>query len=321
MSLIAAMLTFLVTFLVLAGTMDLAALYVFGDATRTRRRLREEKVDGAAGVGIDILRHDPNEGESAFSRFLENFAPMGSLRRLLKQADSDMPVGVFLMLSLFCDLFVVVATTYGGVSFGTSMLCGAISGLLPLAMQFRARTKRLSAIEAQLPDALDLISRTLMAGHAFIMGLKLVAEQTEDPLAGEFRQTFESINFGVSVADAMTELSERVDSVDVRFFVTALLVQLETGGNLAEIIGSISRLIRARFELLGKVQALSAEGRISAGVMFSLPLGVGSLLYLINPDYMALLYTDPLGIRMTTVGGTMMILGLFITRRMINIKV
>lgn len=160
-----------------------------------------------------------------------------------------------------------------------------------------------------------------MAGHAFIMGLKLAAEQIEDPLAREFQQTFEEISFGISVQEAMQDLSERIDSLDIKFFVTSLMVQLETGGNLAEIIVSISRLIRARFELFGKVRALSAEGRISATVMFSLPLVLGLALFLVNGEYMALLFSDPLGRTMLSGGGMMMCLGMFVTRRMVQIKV
>jgi tight adherence protein B len=194
-------------------------------------------------------------------------------------------------------------------------------GALPYAYQRRRRNKRLKALEAQLPDALDLIARTLMAGHAFIMGLKMVSEQMEDPIRTEFRKAFDEISFGVAVSEAMKDLSERVDLIDVKFFVTSLLVQLETGGNLAEIIQGIASLIRARFELYGKIQTLSAEGRISALVMFVLPFALGIALYFVNPTYMALLFTDPAGIKMVKGGVAMMLLGLYVTRKMIQIKV
>ena len=154
-----------------------------------------------------------------------------------------------------------------------------------------------------------------------MMGLKLVGDQVEDPIGSEFKKTVEEINFGKSVSEAMLGLSARIDSVDVKFFVTSLLVQLETGGNLAEIIQSIADLIRSRFELLGKVKALSAEGKMSAIIMFALPILVGFGLYAINPDYISLLFTDPLGVNMLTGGITMMLVGAFITKRMIKIKV
>jgi tight adherence protein B len=193
--------------------------------------------------------------------------------------------------------------------------------LIPYVYQSRARTKRLKAIETQLPEALDLIARTLQAGHAFIMGMKMVGEQLEDPIRTEFRKAFDEISFGISVSESMKAMSERIDLIDLKFFVTALLVQLETGGNLAEIIQGIASLIRARFELYGKIQTLSAEGRISALVMFLLPFGVGGALFVVNPSYIGLLFTDPSGQSMLKGCLGMMLLGLYVTRRMIQIKV
>ena len=193
--------------------------------------------------------------------------------------------------------------------------------MLPYAYQRRKRNARMKAFEAQLPEALELIARTLQAGHAFIMGLKMVGEQMDEPIRTEFQKAFDEISFGISVAESMKGMSERVDLIDVKFFVTALLVQLETGGNLAEIIQGIATLIRARFELYGKIQTLSAEGRISALVMFCLPVGLGMALYAINPKYMSVLFTDPAGQSALKGGIGMMLLGLYVTRRMIQIKV
>jgi len=153
------------------------------------------------------------------------------------------------------------------------------------------------------------------------MGMKMVAEQMDEPIRSEFQKAFDEISFGISVPEAMKDMAERIDSVDIKFFVTSLLVQLETGGNLAEIIQGIARLIRARFELHGKVRALSAEGRISAMVMFALPFGIGLAMYSINSAYISLLFTDPAGRSMIAGGLLMMILGLLVTRRMINFKV
>lgn len=305
------------------GAIDMMNLWVYGDQTKARQRLTADMDAGSKLPGaVDIVRKDAMGGEEGLIEAIVNrFRPIQSLRHLLKNADSDMPVGVFLLLSGVLGVGGFGLGIYVGVGSGVRIILALIASMLPLAYQVRAKKKRLKAIEAQLPDALDLIARTLMAGHAFIMGLKLASEQIEEPLAGEFQQTFEEINFGISVQEAMHDLSGRVDSLDVKFFVTALMVQLETGGNLAEIIGSISKLIRARFELFGKVSALSAEGRISAQVMFSLPLLLGLALFLINGDYMILLFTDPLGQVMLTGGGLMMCLGMFVTRRMVQIKV
>lgn len=313
---------FVVILMLAWGLFDLFNLVVYGDQTQARKRMNTDPNAAQGPSVVDIVRRDMFDSEEgSWEELLNRATPLPALRHLLKNADSDMPIGVFLMLSLVLGICGFGLSQYLNVSpLIVAILTGG-GGALPLFYQMRAKKRRLKQIEAQLPDALDLIARTLQAGHAFIMGLKMAAEQVEDPLARELQQTFEQINFGVSVQEAMTELSERVDSLDVKFFVTSLLVQLETGGNLAEIIGSISTLIRARFELLGKVQALSAEGRISAMVMFSLPLVLGFALYLINPDYMQLLFTDPLGKSMLGGGAMMMTLGLIVTRRMVQIRI
>src|SRR6185369_3040774 len=256
-----------------------------------------------------------------YTAIINKFAPLAEIKRLLRQANSDMPVSVFLLISVVCTTIGLLLSLY--LRLAPLILLGvtAFIGALPYLYQRRRRKKRLKAIEAQLPDALDLIARTLLAGHAFIMGLKMVGEQMDDPIRSEFRKAFDEISFGISVAEAMKDLSERVDLVDIKFFVTSLLVQLETGGNLAEIIQGIATLIRARFELYGKIQTLSAEGRISALVMFVLPFALGVALYLVNPTYISLLWSDPAGIKMLKGGFFFMLLGLYVTRRMIAIKV
>ncbi|HYC56412.1 MAG TPA: type II secretion system F family protein [Candidatus Binatia bacterium] len=294
---------------------------VYGDQTTTVRRLRTQSEFNPRATAVEIVRRDAMGQDAWYTVMLARIAPLAAIKRLLKQADSEMPVSVFLLLSAI--FFVAGATVSIYLQLGAIITAGlaVVCGVSPLMYQRRRRATRLKKIEAQLPEALDLIARTLLAGHAFIMGLKMVGDQMEDPVRSEFKKTFDEISFGVSVAESMKELSERVDSVDIKFFVTSLLVQLETGGNLAEIIQGISRLIRARFELHGKVRALSAEGRISAIVMFSLPFLLGIALYYINPTYMSLLFTDPAGKAMLTGGFLMMTFGMFVTRRMVQIKV
>jgi tight adherence protein B len=275
----------------------------------------------ARAAAIDIVRRDAMEGDEWYTVLINRFAPLAEVKRLLRQANSDMPVSVFLLISAVCATIGILI----GVIFHLSplYLFGTAAGLasMPYMYQNHRRKSRLAAIEMQLPDALDLIARTLMAGHAFIMGLKMVGEQMDEPIRSEFRKAFDEISFGISVQDAMKDLSERVDLIDVKFFVTSLLVQLETGGNLAEIIQGIASLIRARFELYGKIQVLSAEGRISARVMFVLPIALGIAIYFLNPTYIMLLFTDPAGISMLQGGMAMMMLGMWVTRRLIQIKV
>jgi tight adherence protein B len=314
---------FVVVLMLAWGAFDLFNLVAYGDQTQAKKRMTADPHGASADSVVDIVRRDmfDDSEEGSIEDLLNRFTPLPALRHLLKNADSDMPVAVFVMFSLALAAVGFGGALYLRTGWMTTVAMTGGAGALPYMYQQRAKKKRLKAIEAQLPDALDLIARTLQAGHAFIMGLKMAADQVEDPLSREFQMTFEQINFGVSVQEAMSDLSQRIDSLDIKFFVTSLLVQLETGGNLAEIIGSISTLIRSRFELLGKVQALSAEGRISSLVMFSLPIVLGVALYFINPDYMALLFTDPLGKTMLGGGAMMMCLGMAVTRRMIQIRI
>jgi tight adherence protein B len=179
----------------------------------------------------------------------------------------------------------------------------------------------MATLERQLPEALELVSRALRAGHAMSVGLKIVGDESADPIGKEFRRVFDEVSMGVSLPQALNNLSERVNTVDVRFFVTSVLVQRETGGNLAEIIDSLASLIRRRFELQLKVKALSAEGRFSAMILLGLPIVIGLVLYKMNPEYFGLLFTDPMGQRMTTAGITMMVIGAVVMKRMVVIKV
>jgi Flp pilus assembly protein TadB len=175
--------------------------------------------------------------------------------------------------------------------------------------------------EKQIPDGLDLIGRALRAGHAFTGGMKLAADELGDPFGAEFQETIDEINFGVNVSDALGNLVKRVDCPDLKFFVIAANIQRETGGNLAEIMENISRVIRERFKLLGKIRILSAEARLSAVIMSILPFAVMIALSFFNPDYLHTLFSDPVGKIVAVVAGTMMVIGIFIINRMAKIKV
>jgi tight adherence protein B len=179
----------------------------------------------------------------------------------------------------------------------------------------------MAQFQRQLPEALELIARALRAGHAFFVGLKLVGEEFSEPIGPEFKRAFDEVSMGISVQQALQNLANRVDCLDLKFFVTSVSVQRETGGNLAEIIESLGHLIRKRFELYLKIKALSAEGKVSAIILFALPLVLGLLLYRMNPEYIGLLFTDPIGHTMLMTGSALMIIGAFITMKMVNIEV
>lgn len=193
--------------------------------------------------------------------------------------------------------------------------------LLPWGHLYYRKRVRLAEIHRQLPDALELIVRALRAGHALFVGMKMVGSEMRDPIGGEFQRGFDEISMGASVPESMGHMADRIDLMDMKFFVTSVNIQRETGGNLAEIIDMLGRLIRKRFELKKKVRALSAEGRISAIILMSLPFAMVAILHTVNPEYMSLLYTDPLGQMMVVTAFVLMVLGGIVMKRMIAIKV
>jgi tight adherence protein B len=165
------------------------------------------------------------------------------------------------------------------------------------------------------------MSRAMRAGHAFPTALKMVGDEMNDPLATEFRAAFDEVNFGISTADALMNLATRVPSTDLRYFVIAVLIQRETGGNLSELLDSISTIIRDRIKLLGQVRVLSAEGKMSAWVLGLLPFGAAAMIQLTNPKFLEVLFTDPGGQKMVMAAGALMVLGVFVMRRVIRIRV
>jgi tight adherence protein B len=193
--------------------------------------------------------------------------------------------------------------------------------MLPSLYVRMKKKKRMQKFERQLPDALDLISRALKAGHAFTSGMKLAADEFEDPLGTEFQETLDEINFGVSVPDALRHLANRVDCQDLGYFVVSVILQRETGGNLAEVIEGIAYIIRERFKLRGKVRVLSAEGRLSAVILSAIPFFIIIAVRFVNPQYHDPLFSEPMGKIMAGLAALMMFLGIWSMKRMVNIRV
>jgi tight adherence protein B len=196
-----------------------------------------------------------------------------------------------------------------------------LAAWLPFLYVARARTLRLRAIENRLPDAIDLLGRALRAGHAFQAAIQMVGDEMPGAIGVEFRTLFDEINFGVPLQDALLNLVGRVPSTDLRYFVVAVLIQRESGGNLAELLDNISAIVRARIKLLGQVHALSAEGRLSGIVLGVMPFAMALLIYLINPDFMRTLWVDPVGQRLIGTALVLMALGGLWMRRIIRIHI
>ena len=201
-----------------------------------------------------------------------------------------------------------------------SLSSGAAGAAAPLLYVIHKRRQRLDKIEQQLPDAIDLLNRALRSGHAFSSGLKMIGEEMPEPIASEFRIVHDEINFGVSLQQALTNLNQRIPLTDLRYFVVSVLIQRDSGGNLTEVLGNLSRLIRERLKLAAKVRVLSSEGRLSAWILVIMPFALGAIMNLVNPGFMAPLWNDPIGITIVKYMLTLMFFGVIIMKKIIKIR-
>jgi tight adherence protein B len=321
MNLLIGVIMFITVVLFIEGSYFAFSAVYNPEQRKIRRRLRAMSAGGARRETIDILRKKAFSEAPGLTRLILSVSGIQYLARLLEQANSRYSVGGFLLLSL-----VLAIVGFGLTSFLTSnplfSVAGAgLLGLLPFLSIYQSKRQRMLKFQRQLPDALDLVGRALKAGHGFVAGLKMASDEFPDPIGVEFEKTIDEINFAGDAPNALKNLAQRVDCPDLKFFVTAVLVQRETGGNLAEIIDNLSRLIRKRFELQGRIRALAAEGKLSAIVLLGLPFLIAAALCIINPEYVGLLLTDPLGQGMVGFGGVMMIIGTIVMIKMIKIRV
>jgi tight adherence protein B len=202
-----------------------------------------------------------------------------------------------------------------------SLVLGALGLLLWMAFLQHRRSHRMALIDQALPDALELMARSMQAGHAFISAMQVAAKESAPPLSHELRTVFEEVNFGISTSQALQALAARVASEDVRYFVVAVVIQSETGGNLAEILRNTARLIRERQKIAGVVRVLSAEGRISALILSLLPFVLAAFMSLVNPGFVSRLWTDPMGLQLVYVSLILMAFGILWMWRLIQIRV
>jgi tight adherence protein B len=290
------------------------------DRTKVRKRLRKI-ASGKYRNQVSILRKRALSDVPFLNRVLLGIPMVRQLDRLLQQADARYPLGFFLLSAIFLALTGYLGGSWVTRNYALAIIIGALLGAIPFFYLCLKKKRRMRKFQRQLPDALDLIARALRAGHAFSSGMKLAADEFEDPLGPEFEKALDEINFGISVSDALKNLCGRVDCPDLKYFVVAVILQRETGGNLAEIIEGIARLIRERFKLQGRIRVLAAEGKLSAIILLSIPFAVAVILRFINPDYITTLVTDPLGKLMAAAAVLLMIIGVLFMKRMIDIRV
>ncbi|WP_051261299.1 type II secretion system F family protein [Desulfovibrio inopinatus] len=291
------------------------------EAKAFQNRLATVRGEHIQETEIDITKKQQHSAIPWFDVVLSRLHWSKELEKSMEQADMKTPLGVFILLSLLLG----VTSYLFGLGFSDSALVPPVAGLGGVLMPFfwlrRKKKSRANRFEKQLPEALDLVARALRAGHTFTSGMAMVGKEFDDPIKTEFGRTLEEINIGANPQEALDNLEQRVDSPDLTFFVISVKIQSETGGNLSEVIESIAHTIRERFKLRGRVDALAAEGKLSAIVLVLLPFGVAFAINLLNPDYLATLQGEWLGKVMLYMAGSLMFMGIVVIKKMINIKV
>jgi tight adherence protein B len=253
-------------------------------------------------------------------RVLERFQNFADLQGLIERSGSTMNLGTLILASVFCAVLAFLL----GVQFARSAIIGGLLAVAGLTVPFmylrRKAAKRLAVFEEQFPEAIDLLARSLRAGHALPTALQNVAEEIPDPVGGEFRVLFEQQNYGMSLTEALRAFAQRVPVLDARFFVTAVLTQRETGGNLSEVLDNLANVIRERFKVKRHVRVVSAHGRITGWVLGFLPPVLSLVIFLIAPDHISLLWTDPIGFNMLLAGLFLQVIGVLIIRRIVDVE-
>lgn len=286
-----------------------------------RRRLSALPTSSYESESIDITRKKLISEVPWLNRVLLIFHWTDNLRRLLEQAGIQRTPGFFILVSVLLAGGTFLIGSWINPHYIIIIPVAIIVGSLPFLYIYSKKNRRMHKFETQLPDAMELIARALKAGHAFSSGLKMVADEFDDPIGTEFSKTSNEINLGVSVPDALKNLPNRVGCPDLNFFVISVILQRETGGNLAEILENIAFLVRERFKLQGQIRVLSAEGRLSAIVLIGIPFFVALAISIISPGYIETLFTDPFGKILVFLALVMMAVGILIMRRMVDVKV
>lgn len=298
---------------------------VFSESRQMRKRLqsRLDEVEAESGEESfsSLLRQKYLRDLSPIERQLEDLPAMQYLARVIAQGGHKFLAYRVALLAIILSLGGLIFAWIMTRSLPIACMGLAMGGALPFLKIFRDRTNRIQRFEEQLPDAIDMVKRALRAGHPFSGAIKLVADEMDDPVAGEFGTTFADINYGNDTRRAMLGLLQRVPSVTVMALVTSVLVQRETGGNLAEILEQISAVIRGRFKLQRKVKTLSAEGRMSAWILALVPLVLFAVIWVTTPDYLPMLLEEEAGQKMVIYGTISAIVGIFWIKKIIRIEV
>jgi tight adherence protein B len=289
---------------------------VLRDRLSAVQKTPDQTVPDAALLRDELLSRIP-----AFDTFLRRSERVSLLQKVLAQGSLDVRAGNFLMLCVASALVLAVIAIVAGGSLLFGWVGLVLGFFLPYAYATHMRKKRFQKFEEKFPEAIDTLARAVRAGHAFTTALEMIANEVSEPVAGEFRQLYEEQKFGLPVRDALLNLAERIPLVDVKFFVTAVMLQRETGGNLAEILDNLSYVIRERFKILRQVRVHTAQGRLTMMLLMALPPSIVVIMQILNPGFIRPLFTDPIGHALIVGGITLQTVGYFVIRKIIAIQV
>lgn len=281
-------------------------------ATKTKGTAQDKQLIQEQHQAGRLLRHVMNR-----------YQLQPKIQELLEQAGLKWDAVRFLHASLgmFLAGFGIAWFTLPRAAQGFAYLIGLLAALLPLAYVWRVRRGRLRRFEELFPDSLEFVARSMRAGHAFSVSLEMIHREFQEPLSGEFRRTFEEHNLGLPLEVALQKLAKRVPSLDVHFFVSAVLLQKRTGGNLAEILDKLAYVIRERFKLRGRIRAISAHGRMTGTALTLIPVAVAVMMFYVNPDYVKFFFTDEVGNYMMGAAIALQLVGYGIIRKIVSIEV
>src|SRR6202451_118220 len=268
-----------------------------------------------------LLRDEQLSQIPALDTLLRRSARVSAIQDALTQAGMKFRAGNFLMLCLLCGTLAGLAAVLYTKNPAIAWAALVIGAVHPYSVVSYRRQKRFEKFEELFPEAIDTLARAVRAGHAFTTALEMISNEIAEPLASEFRKLFEEQKFGMPVRDALMNLTERVPLVDVKFFVTAVMLQRETGGNLAEILDNLSYVIRERFKIQRQVRVHTAQGRLTMAMLMAMPPVVVAILLLFSPDFVRPLFSDPIGHALLVVSIALQTVGYFVIRKIIKIQV
>ncbi len=314
----------LVTVVVALGAFALVSLL---DQRSSRARIIKDRLAAVQKTpeqpveDVALLRDEQLSQIPALDGFLRRSERVSAIQVMLAQGDTNMRAGNFLALCAIISLVAgLAAFTWSGKG-PVAWAAMLIGFLLPYSYASYRRNKRFEKFEELFPEAIDTLARAVRAGHAFTTAIEMIASEVAEPVCGEFRKLYEEQKFGMPVRDALVNLTERVPLVDVKFFVTAVMLQRETGGNLAEILDNLSYVIRERFKIQRQVRVYTAQGRLTMALLMGMPPVIVTVMLLVEPAFIRPLFSDPIGHTLLVAGITLQTIGYFVIRKIIKIQV